>query len=247
MATFLKHDGDKVLFSGDGELVYFVPDNYFKDDTTTDAKKAGIVIGEYVQVMGMFTYAVFDKNGKKVMQKQFNCPTIIKCKPNRIEKEPSMLLDGTEEEKAYRLLYFKDGDELISDVNIPQDLNNIATFINLFKQAKMPETIPYDEIQDYLIANAELNKFNYKVTWQVAGMLISALYRDKTDLKTPFRLAKTNDMLAYKQVNIKRAPKYVSAFTSITSEDTDEAIAAAITGNSKIKSPLEKVMMGAEV
>ena len=29
MATFLKQDKEKVIFNGDGELIYYIPEKYF--------------------------------------------------------------------------------------------------------------------------------------------------------------------------------------------------------------------------
>ena len=50
-------------------------------------------------------------------------------------------------------------------------------------------------------------------------------------------------MTDYKSMPILQIPKYVSPYTSITSENADEAIANAIINKSKTDSPLEKVMM----
>ena len=44
-------------------------------------------------------------------------------------------------------------------------------------------------------------------------------------------------------MNIKKIPKYTSAFASITSENADEAIANAIINKTHKDSALEKVMM----
>ena len=44
-------------------------------------------------------------------------------------------------------------------------------------------------------------------------------------------------------MSIIKVPKYTSPYTAITSENADEAIAAAMTTTGKAESPLEKVMM----
>jgi hypothetical protein len=74
-------------------------------------------------------------------------------------------------------------------------------------------------------------------------MIISEIYRSEKDLSKPFRIANTDDMLAYKTVSIDKVPKYTSAFTSITSDNADEAIAAAMTTKGNADSPLEKIVM----
>jgi hypothetical protein len=50
-------------------------------------------------------------------------------------------------------------------------------------------------------------------------------------------------MLNYKAIPITKVPKYTSPYTAITSENPDEAIAAAITTSGTGQSPLEKVIM----
>lgn len=236
MASFFKTVNDKVIFSGEGELIYYVPEKYFEI-------KAAETIGERIKTIGMFTYAVFDKSGKRVVFKPFNCPTMIECIPSSISKESNYLLEGTKEEKAYRLLHFKDGDELICTTQVPVDFSVLEKFVDILKGGNLPEYIPYDEIQDYILKNAELCKFDYKVSAQIIGMVISEIYRYEKDLSKPFRLADTKDMLAYKAINIEKVPKYTSAFTAVTSDNADEAIAAAITNKGHGDSPLEKIVM----
>lgn len=236
MASFFKTVNDKVIFTGDGELIYYVPEKYFDI-------KAAETIGERVQTIGMFSYAVFDKSGKRIILKSFNSPTMIECIPNTISKESNYLLEGTKEAKAYRLLHFKNGDELICSTKVPVDIAVLEKFVDIFKGGNLPENIPYNQIQDYVLKNAELCKFDYKVSAQVIGMVISEIYRDEKDLSRPFRIANTDDMLAYKAISIDKVPKYTSAFTAITSDNADEAIAAAMTTKGHGDSPLEKIVM----
>ena len=237
MASFFKEENDKVIFTGDGELIYYIPEQYF--DTNI-----AVPIGEIVETMGIFTYGLFDSKGKKLKISRFKCPTVIQCKPTSMSKEASYQLIGTKEPQAYRLLHFKKGAELICNVNIPKDIVNVEKFSTLLTSAKLPDNIPYDELHEYILENAELNGFNYKVSGQIIGILISELYRDSKDLSKPFRLSDTKDMTDYKSISIKKVPKYTSAYTAITSENADEAIAAAMTTSGKGDSPLEKVMMG---
>ena len=46
MASFFKTVNDKVIFTGDGELIYYVPEKYFDI-------KAAETIGERINVMGI--------------------------------------------------------------------------------------------------------------------------------------------------------------------------------------------------
>lgn len=233
---FFKTEGSKIIFNGDGELIYYVPEKYFEI-------KAAETVGERTEVMGIFMYAVFDKNGKRIAYKPFNCPTMIECIPNDMTKESNYLLDGTKTPKDYRLLHFKNGDELICSIDLPVDFAVLEKFVDIFKSGNLPEYIPYDEVQNYILKNADLCKFDYKVSAQVMGMIISKIYRSDKDLSKPFRTVATDDMLAYKTISIEKVPKYTSPFASITSDNADEAIAAALTMTNNEESPLEKIMM----
>lgn len=236
MATFLKQDKEKVIFNGDGELIYYIPEKYFDINVT-------LVIGEIIETMGIFTYGLYDSKGKQLKLDRFKCPTIIQCKPSLITKESKLQLIGTKEPQAYRLLHFKKGDELICNINVPKSTDNVDKFVNLLIRANLPNNIPYNEIHEYIIKNAELNGFNYQVSPQIIGVVISELYRDPKELSRPFRLSGMKDMLDYKAITILKIPKYTSPYTAITSENADEAIAAAMTTKGNANSPLEKVMM----
>jgi hypothetical protein len=236
MATFIKQDNEKTIFNDDGEMIYYIPEKYFDINVA-------ITIGEIIETLGIFTYGLYNSAGKQLKLERFKCPTTIQCKPSSITKEPALHLIGTKEESAYRLLHFKKGDELICNINIPKDIVNVEKFVTLLTGGNLPDNIPYNEIHEYVIKNASLNGFNYKVSAQIIGILISELYRDRKDLSKPFRLSGMKDMLDYKAISIKKVPKYTSPYTAITSENADEAIASAMTTKGTTKSPLEKVMM----
>ena len=91
--------------------------------------------------------------------------------------------------------------------------------------------------------NAQINGVKYNLNYQMYGIPISEICRDPKDLSKPFRLSKETDSTAYKAIPITQIPKYVSPYTSITSENADEAIASAIISKNHTDSPLEKVMM----
>lgn len=236
MASFFKTDKDKLIFTGDGELIYYIPENFFTIN-------AAMIFGEKVKFIGICSYGLYDKNGKEVLFKQLKAPTMIECIPSSISKESNLHLKGTHEAKAYRLLHFKKNDELICSLKVAQDVENVEKFSTMLTRANLPETIPYNELHNYMLENARLNGFNYKVSPQLMGMLISELCRDPEDLSRPFRYTDMKNMNAYKAISILQVPKYTSPYTAITSENGDEAIAAAMTVKSNTVSPLEKIMM----
>lgn len=235
--SFFYKDKEKVIFNDSGELIYYIPEKFFDLNVASS-------IGEVIETMGIFSYGLFDKNGKKIKISRFKCPTMIKCKPSSITKESALHLIGTKEPSAYRLLHFKKGDELLCTTELPKDIVNVEKFLNLLVRANLPETIPYNELYEYVINNASLNGFNYKVSGQIIGILISELYRDSKDLTKEFRLSDMKDMCEYTAIPITKVPKYTSPYAAITSENADEAIAAAMVNKGTSETPLEKVVMG---
>jgi hypothetical protein len=207
--SFLSKSGDKLLYNGSGELIY---------------------------------YDVFDSNGKHRGLRNFAFPTMIRCKPNSMEKVREFAI--TKDIKMdYRLLKFKKGDEAICNVNIPKSIDNTNKFVNLLIGGNLPPTIPYKNIYEYIIFNASINGFSYNINAQMLGIITAELCRDKNDLTKPFRLTDMKDPLGYTMVSIKMLPKFVSPYVAITSENADESIASALVNKAGSDSPLEKVMM----
>lgn len=234
--SFFKQNGDTVIFNQDGELVYYVPEKYFENGNA-------VIDGEYVNLLGLINYEIFNKSGKGSGMKLTKCATFIKCKPSNISKPKEIILKGAFEPTICRLLSFKNGDELICSTRVPQSVQNVEKFVNVLIRGNLLNNIPYNQIHEYILRNAESNNFNYKVSAQIIGMLISEIYRYKNDLKKPFRLSDMKSMTDYKAITISTIPKQTSAFTAITSENADESIASAITNKSHKDSPLERVVM----
>lgn len=236
MPSYFYEKDSKVIFNDTGELIYYIPEKYFSLNVASS-------IGEVIQSIGIFSYGLFDKNGKKIKISRFKCPTMISCKPSSISKESSLHLIGTKEPEAYRLLHFHKGDELLCSTELPKSIENVEKFLNLLVRGNLPQTIPYDELYSYIIENAELNGFNYKVSGNIIGILISELYRDSNDLTKEFRLSDMKNMNDYTAIAITKVPKYTSPYAAITSENADEAIAAAMVNKGVSETPLEKVVM----
>ena len=236
LPAYMRQDENAIYYKGDGEIIYYVPEKYYE-------LSLAYSLGEYVNIMGVFAYCHFEKSGKADKLKHFKCPTMIKCKPSKIEKVTSFQLQGSKSTQGYRFLYFMDGAELISELALQQNIENVEKFMNLVKGGNLPDYIPYNEIHEYLIANAKLNGFSYRVSHQILGMIISEIYRDRKDLSKPFRYTDMKDMTDYKAINMTKIPKYTSVYTSITSENPDEAIAGALINKGTGRSPLERVMM----
>lgn len=241
---FLKEEGTQLIFKGDGELVYYIPESYFRPDGKI---KYAEIAGEYVNTLGLFNYEVFDSNGKSIYGvKQFYQPVLVSCIPSSIDTVKEYLLEKKINVPVdYRVLHFKKDDVAIANTQSPQDITNVENMFKLFMiTGRIPNTIPYDQLHTFLMDSIKFNGNKFGITAQMFGILISELCRDPKDESIPFILSGEKDMHNYKPISIKMVPKYISAFASITSENWDDAVVNAIINKNKIDSPMEKILMG---
>lgn len=231
---FLKRSGDSLLFNQDGELVFYIPEMYFD-------RKYAIIVGEYINLLGVLDYAIFDEKGKHSGLKPFRFPTVFLCKPGAMEKVKDVKLTQHSDTQDYRLLKFRKNDQVVVSVKVPEMVANAEEFYKLFTSGKMPTTIRYDEIQDYFVENIRLNGADYGISIQLFGLIISEMCRDPKDPTKLFRHTDMKDMTAYSMLNIREIPKHVSPFTSVTSENWDESIVNAILNKKTKYSPMEKL------
>ena len=243
LPSFLKQKGNALLYNGDGELLYYIPESYFGNTKSSIA----MLIGYYVSTMGVFDWAIMNKNGKVSEPHPFKFPTILLCKPDRIEKVKDLKLKDNKKGKDYRILHFKKDDEAISDVNLPEVVDNVETLFRLMSitGAKIPDTVPYDHFHEYFPESMKLNSGSFGINMQLFGVLASEQCRDSNDLSKPFRHSKIKDMCDYSQISVIQIPKYISPYVALTSQNWDESLMAAVLmdDDTKIKdTPMEKIV-----
>lgn len=234
---FLRRDGDALLFNDEGELIFYVPETYFD-------RGDAIIEGEYVNLMGIFDYAVFDKNGKNSGLKRFFFPTVFLAKPYKIDKQKKVRLTASQPVTDFRLLRFKKDDAVVVSVKVPQVNTNIEAFYKIFLYAKLPNTIPIDKLQEYFTKNIELNGSSYGISLQMFGFIIGVMARDKNNLNVAFRNTKWTDPTSYRMISIMDLPKYISPNQSIGSQNWENAVVGSIMNPTDVDSPLEKLLMG---
>lgn len=258
---FLDLQGESLVFNQDNsEFVFYVPENFF-DSTSKNA--IAEIKGQYVSMIGLCNWAIIDSKGKRSELKPFRFPTMFLCKPYKIEKAKGLILDDfnydqdeerertiEEEEKLskdYRLLRFRKGDEVVSEIRVPQIIDNIELFYKLAViTARIPNTISYDKGWEIFLENAALNGLSYDLNAQLFGIVWAGLCRDPKDISRPFRMTNMKNMNDYKPISVKMIPNYISPYTSIVSENFDESLRSAILMKDKEDipySPLEKVVM----
>lgn len=232
---FLKKDGDSLLFNTDGEFVFYVDEMQFD-------RNFAEIIGDKIKLLGIITYQIIDKNGKKGKIKLFDFPTIFLTSPSHIEKKKNLQL-GKQAPSDYRILHYKKGDKIVVSTRVPMIIQNSEIFYRIFLTGKLPTSIPYDQLADYFIENIHLNGGDYGIIMQLFGIIVSKVCRKSDDLQTEFRLTDMKDMNDYQFISIKQVPEYVSAFSAVTSENIDESIVHGIINKKKVYSPLERLMM----
>lgn len=237
---FLKREGESLLFSQEGLLCYYIPEEYFSN---TSNNAPANIIGSIVELLGVFDYALFDKNGKTSGLKRFNYPTLFRCEPSEIEKVKGLKLIDTVGASDYRILKFREGDKAVVSVKTEQFIDNAEKAFRLFfLTGKFPPTIPYDEIHDSITENLNLNGNDYGINKQFFGMLFSEICRDPNNIKIPFRFTKMESMNGYKPMSVTASPKYSSPYIAVASQEWDESIMAAVMSDTPKDTPLERVL-----
>ena len=235
--SWLKKDGESILYNGNGYFAFFIPENYFLGKNTAKA----IIEGEYVNVFGILDYQLFTANDKpNGPVRCFKFPTVFLTKPTSIEKARNIKLVEWSDPGDYRVFKYEKGAQIVVSTKVPQDLQNIEFFYNLFTGGNLPVSIPYEDLYTYLVENIQLAGEDYGITNQLLGIIVSEMARDPNNLEKAFRTSKAEH---YKAINIKDIPKFISPYSAIVSENWDESVVNAIENKSTKDIPMEKILM----
>jgi len=236
--SFISKKGDSVIYDDTGEMDIFVPEKYF------DLRMA-FSAGKYMNVFGLLNYCIIDKDGKKSGLKLLNIPTRFLTLPFKIDKLKSVKLLPTSKVQDYRIFRYKKGDMVIVETKVPEEIENVEDFINLFIiTGNIPNTISYDRLQEFFIDNIAANGNSYSISLQMFGIMLSELCRDPKNINRPFRLSGSNDMNNYNSISVKAVSKLINAYTALTSENFTDAAVHAMMNDKAVESPLERVMIG---
>lgn len=240
LPSFIKEEKQKLLFNAKGkEMLAYIPEKYFD-------RRVAETIGEFIEILGIFDYTVQDiETGKGIGLYQFRFPTIFTTRPSQVDKVKGVRLTAESEPTDYRVLRYRDGDEVVVSTEVVQFIGNVEKFINLwYILGYITNTIPYDKLHEYIIENMELNGESYGLNAQMFGFTISELCRSNKDSNVPFRLSGSTNMHAYKSMSVKEISKLVSPYTAIISEDFDTSLVYAMLNETPKDTPLEKILVG---
>lgn len=243
MAWYYKEEGEAVIatLKENQEIIYFIPESYFEG-------KSAIIVGNFVNLLGVFNFAIYENGSPKGELKTFNFPSIFICEPSSIEKAKDLKLTKTSEVQDYRLLKFRNGDKLIVQTSVDQNIEYVEELFRLFVLVgNLPNTIDYRNIWRIFKENIDISGNSYGVSMQVLGLLQTETCRDVEDNSRPFRMSrakKNSEWTNYKPISVKQCPDYISPYVSLTSENYDNSVMMASMMDGGKYSPLEKVLMG---
>lgn len=242
LPVFIKRDKNKLLFTGKNkEFVAYIPEKYFD-------RKIAEQIGEYIELLGIFNYTIRDiETDKNIGLHPFKFPTIFTTKPFIIDKQKQIRLLKNSEPEDYRILRYREDDEIVSSTDVVKFIGNVEKLLNLwYSLGYINNTIAYNEIFEYIMDNMSLNGESYGLNAQMIGFTISELCRSSKDPNIPYRLSGTNDLHDYKSMALKNISKHISPYTAILSDDFNESLIYAMMNETPKDTPLEKILVGEE-
>lgn len=235
--SFTKVVGDSLIYNEDGTFCFYVPKIYFERN---NAKQDGDII----HLFGIIDWTIM-KNGNHNGLHRFVLPTIFQTRPTRQSNLKNVKLVPESEPSDYVLFEYEKGAPIFTNIGLTQDVVNIEEFFKVIKSGRLPTTLPYDKFQDYMYDAFTYAGTKYGLHSQLIGVVASRYFRDPKDIRKEFRHTDMKKMTGYKLINVNDLPKYVSPYSSLTSENWQSAVVGALTTDGGPKSPLEKMLMEA--
>ena len=231
-------DNELIFKLDDKELIFFIPAIFFDRKYAENSKG-------YLKIFGIFNYVIRDiKTGKDTPLYLFDFPAMFETTPSLKDTVRGFEYEGLPKDD-YVLLRYQKGDVVVNSTEVIQDISNAELFFKMFISGRIPSSIPYDTLQNYFVDSMAISGKSYDLNMQLFGIIIGEMAASAKDEKVLFRHTDMSDMNAYKIKNITMSPKYVSPFSSYTSENYNEAIVnASLVSNKSSTSPMEKLFMG---
>lgn len=217
----------------------YLPKNYFNK---ADADALAVEIGDRVRTIALFWFNV-DGNLYEIQ-----LPTKIEFSFSGSEKKKFKLKPELPE-GDYNVYILEYGDAFIYDIMSKKDIDNFTVgFIKkIIENAKLPNTMAYsDSLRVFLNAMLSTGVTEIGVSAVSVELLLSELYRNKSNLREPFRKVYNGKDYDYKLVGIRKIPELNNTFTSLIGEDVQNQLVASILrkreGAVDRKSPVEEVI-----
>ena len=237
--NFLKTSGNDIVFTGN-YLEIYIPDRFFKTNLAQ-------IEGSIIRTFGLLFHSVFDQNDNVISKGLINLPTIIHLNLKDIDTR-KMSLHENEDSELYQVIkYYKN--DIVMAAGLQPDSTNAESFVDMLISGKL-NYVPYNKLLSVWQKNLKLNKMKLGVPSSILELILSELYRDKTDPSYKFsRAVNENPKISqykYRAANVRELCSRNSTFAALTFEDMDSMITASLNmhkyNKKQTESPIEKVI-----
>lgn len=217
----------------------YLPKNYFNKN---DEDAIAVEIGDKVRTTGLFWFNI---DGQLY---ELQLPLKFEFKFSSIEKRKFKIKPNLPEED-YMVYILEYGDPFVYDILHKKDLDDfVKGFIKkLIENAKLPQTTSYsDTVNIFLSAMQATGVTELGISSTSIEMMLSEMFRDRKNLKKPYRLTYNGNEYGYRMIRITKIPEQNSTFTSLIGEDIQNQLVASILrqreGSVERPSPVEQVI-----
>lgn len=246
MNEFISKDGN-IVVNVDHAEAYIPADSFSEEDKQSSIAS---VYGEGFRVLGLFNMRVSNSQSENNLRSQplrtFSFPNMIDTHPSSNTLE-TLQLTPDSEPIQYRVLHYIRGDIMMSSL-VPQSGDNAVKFMKAAIGAKIPNTIPYNDLFMTWVDNLDSNGTDAGIPFMYLQAILSELCRSKKDHAVPFRKIYGRDMnnQEYVMTNMRGTAAYSSVFAAQTFEDMGRMLTTSINmtrrGTKQTISPIEKVL-----
>lgn len=239
MSNLFKNDGTDIFLATD-YIEFYIPNYYFDSNC-----EYAIDYGETIETFGVFGIGIFNK-GKLVEIDRLGIPMDIVLQSYDTEIREIEFSTGPMVCRVVK--YVKD--QKITPFRFVKKSTNTVKLINMILHGYIPTFVPYDQVYSLLLTSTDQNSVNLGVPNYILEMLVSVIYRQKSDPTQKFSKQYGKDSNTspydYQTANIRRACQYASTFSAITFEDMDTMITSSLnrsaTNKEELYSPLEDII-----
>lgn len=239
MSNLFKNDGTDIFLATD-YIEFYIPNYYFDSNC-----EYAIDYGETIETFGVFGVGTFDK-GKHTGTLILGIPMDITLQSYDTEIRDIEFATGTVTCRVVK--YLKD--QKITPFRFVKRSPNTVKLLNMILHGYIPTFVPYDQVYGLLLTSMDQNSVNLGVPNYILEMLVSVMYRQKSDPTQKFAKQYGKDPSIspydYQTTNIRRACQYTSTFSAITFEDIDSMITSSLnrsaTNKEELYSPLEDII-----
>lgn len=208
----------------------------------TDSHAIAKEIGERVNTTGIFWYNV---DGRWY---ELQLPLKFEFQFSEKRTEKLSIRPGIPAEE-YIIYTLYTGDAFVYNILHKKDLEDFTKdFLGkIIEGAKLPSSTAYSDVLPmFLNAMSASGTTNVGVASVSLEFLLSEIYRDKKNMRRPFRESYSGNEYDYKMMRITKIPELNSTFTSLLGEDIQNQLIASVLrtreGSPDRESPVEKVI-----